>query len=76
MEVTRMVAKDDQVMIFLATSGVHSSEWEGIPAAGKAWTNTGKEFFRLECGKIAEMDALFDELGHLKQLGATIAPPD
>jgi hypothetical protein len=29
----------------------------------------------LEGGKIVELEFLFDELGHLKQLGAIITPP-
>jgi hypothetical protein len=32
-------------------------------------------FFRFVDGKIVEFDGLFDELGYLKQLGATITPP-
>lgn len=74
-DVTQMVAEDDRVMVFLATRGVHSAEWEGIPATGKRWTNVGAEFYRLEGGRIVEMDAVFDELGHLKQLGATVSAP-
>jgi hypothetical protein len=30
---------------------------------------------RLEGGRIVELEFLFDELGHLKQLGASITPP-
>jgi predicted ester cyclase len=74
-EITQMVAEDDRVMVWLATSGVHSAEWEGVPATGKRWTNTGAWFFRIENGTIVEVDALFDELGHLKQLGATVTAP-
>jgi ketosteroid isomerase-like protein len=73
--VTDMLAEGDQVMARIATRGIHSGEWEGIPATGKLWTNRGVACFRLEQGKIVEQDWLFDALGHLKQLGATIAPP-
>jgi ketosteroid isomerase-like protein len=73
--VTDMVAEGDQVIARIATCGIHSGEWEGIPATGKRWTNRGVACFRLEHGKIVEQDWLFDALGHLKQLGATIAPP-
>ena len=73
--VTDMVAEGDQVMARIATRGIHSGEWEGIPATGKRWANRGVACFRLEQGKIVEQDWLFDALGHLKQLGATITPP-
>ena len=75
MEVTEMVAEDDRVMVLLATRGVHSAEWEGVPATGRRWTNAGASFFRIDDGKIVEMTTLFDELGHLKQLGATVSAP-
>ena len=74
-EITDIVAEDDRVAIRLKTSGVHSGEWEGVPPTGKRWTNTGMAFFRLSDGKVVADESLFDELGHLKQLGATVAPP-
>ncbi len=73
--VTDMVAEGDQVMARIATRGIHSGEWEGIPPTGQRWTNRGVACFRLDQGKIIEEDWLFDALGHLKQLGATITPP-
>ena len=47
----------------------------GSTPTGEQWTNTGVLFFRFADSKIAEFEGLFDELGHLKQLGATITPP-
>jgi hypothetical protein len=73
--ITDMVAEGDKVVARLATQGIHSGEWEGIPATGKRWTNTGAAFCRVEHGKIVELDFMFDELGHVKQLGATLTPP-
>jgi predicted ester cyclase len=73
--ITDMVAEGDQVAIRVETRGVHSGEWEGVPPTGKSWTNRGLALARVEDGKIAELDFIFDELGHLKQLGATITPP-
>ena len=75
MEITDIVAEGDRVAIRVKTSGVHSGEWEGVPPTGKRWTNTGMGFFRLSDGRVVADESLFDELGHLKQLGATIAPP-
>ena len=74
-EITDIVAEGDQVAIRVATRGVHSGEWEGLRPTGKHWTNRGMGLARLEGGKIVELEFLFDELGHLKQLGATITPP-
>ena len=74
-DVADMIAEGDKVWARVATRGGHSGEWEGIPPTGKQWTNTGVLFLRFVGGKIAEFEGLFDELGHLKQLGATISPP-
>jgi ketosteroid isomerase-like protein len=75
-DATDMIAEGEKVWARVATRGGHSGEWEGIPPTGKQWTNTGVLFVRFADGKIAEFDGLFDELGHLKQLGATITPPN
>jgi predicted ester cyclase len=74
-KITDMVAEGDQVAIRVETRGVHSGEWEGVPPTGKSWTNRGMAFARLEGGKIVALEDLWDALGHLKQLGATVAPP-
>ena len=74
-KITDIVAEGDQVAIRVETQGVHSGEWEGVPPTGKHWTNRGMGLARLEGGKIVKLEFLFDELGHLKQLGATIMPP-
>jgi predicted ester cyclase len=74
-DITDMVAEGDKVWARVATEGGHSGEWEGIPPTGKQWKNTGVLFFEFADGKIAKFENLFDELGHLKQLGATITPP-
>ena len=74
-EVTDMVAEGDKVVAVVATSGVHSGEWEGLPPSGKSWTNTGVLICSLDAGKIEGVTTFFDELGHLKQLGATVTPP-
>jgi predicted ester cyclase len=75
-KITDIVAEGDQVAIRVETGGVHSGEWEGVPPTGKSWTNRGMGLARVdEDGKIIEFEFIFDELGHLKQLGATITAP-
>ena len=74
-DITDLIAEGDKVVARVATRGAHSGEFEGIAATGKHWTNVGVFFIRFENGKIVELDTMFDVLGHLKQLGATITPP-
>src|SRR6478672_4774814 len=75
-KITDLVADADRVAIRLETRGVHSGEWLGVPPTGKRWTNRGMALARLDGGKIVAFEEFFDELGHLKQLSATITPPD
>ena len=74
-EITAMVAEGDMVAVKLASRGGHTGTWEGVPPTGKSWTNRGMGMARIEGGRIVEFDTISDELGHLKQLGATITPP-
>jgi len=74
-DVTDMVAEGDKVVARVATRGGHSGEWEGVAPTGKQWTNTGVLFVRFSDNKVAHFEGLFDDLGHLKQLGATIVAP-
>jgi C-1 hydroxylase len=74
-EITDMVAEGDKVWFRVATSGGHVGEFAGIPPTGKRWTNTGVLFLRIQDGRIVELDALFDVMNHVKQLGATLTPP-
>jgi predicted ester cyclase len=74
-DIIDMVAEGDTVMTRIATYGRHTGEFEGVPPTGKQWTNRGFVYNRLENGKVVEQEAIMDVLGHLKQLGAIIAPP-
>lgn len=73
--ITDMIAEGDKVVVRLETSGGHGAEWQGIPATGKKFTNTGVYFLRIEDGKVADLSALFDDLNLVRQLGGTITPP-
>jgi len=74
-EITDMIGEGDKLVTVVRTSGTQTGEWEGVPPTGKSWTNRGIFVGRFEDGKVAEVLAIFDELGHLKQLGATVRPP-
>ena len=75
-EIVDMLAEGDQVWCKTKTSGTHTGEWEGIPATGKHWTNTTVAFFRVTDNRVVEQDWLSDALHHIKQLGATVMPPN
>jgi predicted ester cyclase len=76
---TDMVAEGDKVWLQFTVRGGHVGEldwqWLRIPPTGKEWTSRGVTLVRLADGKIVEWDYLFDGLSQLRQLGATITPP-
>lgn len=72
--ITDMLAEDDRVAFWGDTSGLHSSEVEGIPATGRRWTNKGVILLRFEADQITEVRMLFDNLNLIKQFGITITP--
>lgn len=76
MSITDMVAEGDKVWVRVATSGGYGGGWMGIPASDAQWTNTGVGFYRLAGGKVVEYSAMFDVLGHLRQLGAKVVPAE
>jgi predicted ester cyclase len=74
MNITDMIAEGDQVVVRLESSGGHGAEWQGIPAAGKQFTNTGAYFLRIENGKVVDMSAQFDDLNLVRQLDGVVGP--
>lgn len=74
MLIKNMIADGDHVVVRIRTTGLHSGEWHGIPATNKPWANDGVYFVRAVDGKIVEIESLFNELDHIKQLGARIVP--
>ena len=75
-EITDMVAEGDQVWVRASTSGGYGGGWMEIPASDIKWTNSGIFIFRLSGGKIVDDDMVFPTLGHLRQLGAKLVPPE
>ena len=61
-----------QMALWLATSGTHTGEFEGVPPTGRRWTNKGVFLLRLRDHRIVEASGLFDDLNLLKQVGATV----
>src|SRR5215207_2974258 len=70
--VERAIAEDDMVASYQRYTGTQQGDVEderGVPATGLAteWVSMG--IFRIECGKIAEIWAVADDLGRLQRLG-------
>jgi steroid delta-isomerase-like uncharacterized protein len=67
-----LVAEGDMVASYQRYTGTQEGDVEdelGVPATGLPieWVSTG--FFRVECGKFAEIWAVADDLGRLRRLG-------
>ena len=75
-EITDMVAEGDQVWVRATTSGGYAGGWMDIPPTDTQWTNSGIFIYRLSGGKVVEQEMVFPVLGHLKQLGAKLVPPE
>jgi steroid delta-isomerase-like uncharacterized protein len=70
--VEQVIAEDDMVATYQRYMGTQQGDVEderGVPATGLAteWVSMG--LFRIECGKIAEIWAVADDLGRLQRLG-------
>jgi steroid delta-isomerase-like uncharacterized protein len=65
------VAADDMVARYVTVSGTHQDDNEefGYPATGMPAEWVVANFFRIECGKIAEQWVLQDNLGRLQDIG-------
>lgn len=51
------------------TSAVHSGTFLGHAATFRSFSSTGADFFRIEGGRILQVDSHFDVIGMLAQLG-------
>jgi steroid delta-isomerase-like uncharacterized protein len=74
--VEQMVAEGDMVASYQRSMGTQQGDVEeeqGVPATGRQteWVSMG--LFRIECGKIAEIWSVADDLGRLQRLGVITA---
>lgn len=67
------VERDDTVVIRWTAKGTHTGEFLGLAPTGKVATVTGIDIFRIEGDRLAEFWQEWDQLGMLRQLGATPA---
>ena len=70
--VEQMVADEDKVAIAYTVTGTHKGDFMGVPATNKQIKARGVQIARFENGKIVERWGSSDELGILKQIGASI----
>ena len=74
--VEQIIAEGDQVASYQRFTGTQQGDIEdelGVPATGlqTEWVSMG--LFRIECGKIAEIWSVADDLGKLQRLGVITA---
>lgn len=70
MAIEDVIAEGDRVAVRLTAHAVHTGEFMGMPASGKAYTIPEIHLFRVRDGKIAEHWGQADLLGMMRQLGA------
>lgn len=73
-EVDHMVADEGNVSIAYTVTGTHKGDFMGVPATNKKISARGVQIARFENGKIVERWGSSDELGILKQIGASVKP--
>ncbi len=68
------VTQGDRTVYRFTLTGVHQADLLGIPATGKQISVTGFDMIRVADGKIAELWQVWDRLGFLEQVNASISP--
>jgi steroid delta-isomerase-like uncharacterized protein len=66
-----LIAEGDDVAARLTTSATQVGEFMGLPPSGKRYTIEEIHWFRLRDGKVVEHWHQMDQMGLMKQLGAT-----
>jgi steroid delta-isomerase-like uncharacterized protein len=74
-EIREMVAEGDKVMAWWILRGTHRGPFFGVPATGKSIEIVGFAIYQLENGLIVDDLMTMNFLGALRQIGATITPP-
>jgi steroid delta-isomerase-like uncharacterized protein len=69
-EVEKVLVEGDEVGVRFVIHGTHQAPFFGVPASGRKIAVPANVLLRLEQGKVAELLAVFDEAGMLRQMGA------
>jgi steroid delta-isomerase-like uncharacterized protein len=67
------LADGDRVALRVTMSGTHTGDFFGVPPTGRRFEAQQIHIFRMADGKVAEHWAVRDDLGMLRQLGASPA---
>ncbi len=68
------VMQGDRTVYRFTLTGIHQADLLGIPATGKQISVTGFDMIRVADGKIAELWQVWDRMGFLEQVNASIVP--
>jgi steroid delta-isomerase-like uncharacterized protein len=71
-EVQEMVCEKDKVVASWTITGVHSGEYNGLPATNKKITVEGISIHQIADGKIMDTYSVWDTLGLMKKVGAVV----
>jgi steroid delta-isomerase-like uncharacterized protein len=74
LDVEQLVADEDNVAFAYTATGTHQGEFMGVAPTGKAIKIRGMQISKFDDGKLVERWGSSDELGILKQIGATKIP--
>jgi predicted ester cyclase len=66
-----VIAEGEKVLVRLRVKGTHGGALMGLPATGKPIDIGVMDLFQIRDGKLIEHWALLDNLGLLRQIGAT-----
>jgi steroid delta-isomerase-like uncharacterized protein len=66
--IQKIVGDDDTVAVYDIFTGVHSGEFNGIPATGREVSRPAAAFFTVRDGKVAEGTIFADGGGFMAQL--------
>ena len=68
------VADEEQVAVRFTLRGTHNGPFMGVPATGKRIDVSAIAILRIREGKVAALEAVFDQMGLMRQLGVLPSP--
>jgi steroid delta-isomerase-like uncharacterized protein len=75
-EILELIAEHDRVVMHSTISGTHSGPFMGIPPTGRAFSGVHHVYiFGIQDGRIADHQAVRDDITLMRQLGLIPSPP-
>jgi steroid delta-isomerase-like uncharacterized protein len=75
-DLAALVADEESIAFAYTFQGTHNGPLMGIPATGKKVTMRGMQLSKFRDGKMVERWGSSDQLGMLRQIGATTIPQE